>query len=410
MRTLRQFLFLALILLETATTAQVERPFTQENGDCSGAIFIPDSIYVNKQAVRGFGNVLEIKENPFEDKQWFEREHHTTWYKFRVPVACKLTLDIIPDDIQDDIDFLIFEGAIPGICDKILTKQAVPLRSNISRNDTTIGSMCGLSKTATEDYVRSGLGSSYSNALQTQAGELFYLAVDQSERPRAGYTIHFHYDPPPPPPEPVVEEKKMQELEIHIMSAVNREPLMAKVTIDGLKFDEVVEGKGRSSYHFTQDFYRALNIGCARQGYMFSSVKVKGNNDPVNRVEIKLVPISPGAAVILDDINFVGNEAKVVRSSEASLVLLARFMQENPKVSIEIQGHVNGPTFKNKREFIELSTSRAEAIYNYLLVNDVEPERMTFKGYGNSAMIYPEPKNLEESEANRRVEIKVTGM
>ena len=127
MRTLRLTLFLALTLLITTVNAQV-RPFTQENGDCTGAIYIPDSFYVNDQAVRGFGNVLEIKENPFEDKQWFEREHHTTWYKFRVPVACNLTFDIIPKDIRDDIDFLVFEGAIPGICDKVINKQVVPLR------------------------------------------------------------------------------------------------------------------------------------------------------------------------------------------------------------------------------------------------------------------------------------------
>ena len=409
MRTLRLTLFLALTLLITTVNAQV-RPFTQENGDCTGAIYIPDSFYVNDQAVRGFGNVLEIKENPFEDKQWFEREHHTTWYKFRVPVACNLTFDIIPKDIRDDIDFLVFEGAILSICDNVINKQVVPLRSNISRNDTTIRSMCGLSKSATENYVRSGLGSSYSNSMKTEAGQLFYLVVDQSERPRAGYTIRFHYDPPPPPPEPEVDEKKKQALEIHVISAVNREPLMAKITIDGLKFDEVVEAKGRSSYSFELDFYRSLKIGCARKGYMFSTVRVKGNNEPINRVEIKLVPIAPGEQVILDDINFVGNESKVVRSAEASLVLLARFMQENPTVKIEIQGHLNGPTFKNKKEFIELSTSRAQAIFNYLLVNDIEPDRMTYLGYGNSAMIYPEPTNKEQSEANRRVEVKITGM
>ena len=33
------------------------------------------------------------------------------------------------------IDFLLFQGAVPGICDKVATKQAVPVRSNISRND-----------------------------------------------------------------------------------------------------------------------------------------------------------------------------------------------------------------------------------------------------------------------------------
>ena len=81
-----------------------------------------------------------------------------------------------------------------------------------------------------------------------------------------------------------------------------------------------------------------------------------------------------------------------------------------PKVKIEVQGHVNGPTFKNKKEFVDLSTSRAKTVYDFLLVNEVEPERISYLGLGNSQMIFPEPKNKEQSEANRRVEVKVLGI
>ena len=120
-----------------------------------------------------------------------------------------------------------------------------------------------------------------------------------------------------------------------------------------------------------------------------------------------LTPIAPGEHVVLEDIRFVGNEDKVLRSSEASLLLLLRFLQENPRVRIEVEGHVNGPTFKNKKEFIDLSAARARSVYDFLMVNDVEPERVTYVGLGNSRMLFPEPKTKEESEANRRVEVKV---
>jgi len=99
-----------------------------------------------------------------------------------------------------------------------------------------------------------------------------------------------------------------------------------------------------------------------------------------------------------------------MRQSEASLLLLLRFMQENPKVKIEVQGHVNGPTFKNKKEFIDLSTARAKTVCDFLLVNEIDPERISYQGLGNSEMLFPEPKNKEQSEANRRVEVKVLGM
>ncbi|MEO8588697.1 MAG: OmpA family protein [Flavobacteriales bacterium] len=379
---------------------------TQGNGDCTGAIAINDSIYHQAAAVRGFGNKLEIKENPSDNLQWFEREHHTTWYTFRSPATTILTFDIIPDNIEDDIDFLLFEGAVPGICDKVATKQVTPLRSNISRNNKADGSRCGLSKDAPEPYIRSGVGASYSSAIDVKQGDLFYLVIDYQDRPLAGYTIRFHYDPPPPPPEPE-EKKQSQQLVIKVLDAKTGKPLDANLTIDGMRFDEVVEAKGKSSYTYEMEMYRNVRIGCVRKGYMFQTLRVKGNTEPTVNVELKLTPIGAGEKVVLDDIRFVGNEDKVMRQSEASLLLLLRFMQENATVRIEIEGHVNGPTFKNKKEFIDLSTARAKTVYDFLLVNEIEPERISYVGLGNSQMLFPTPKNKEESEANRRVEIKV---
>ncbi|MBK8499833.1 MAG: OmpA family protein [Flavobacteriales bacterium] len=193
------------------------------------------------------------------------------------------------------------------------------------------------------------------------------------------------------------------------MDAKSGKPIDASITIEGMKFDEVLEAKGKSSYGYEMEVYRNIKIGCVRNGYMFHTTRVKGSMDPVVDVEIKLTPVGAGERVVLDDIRFVGNEDKVMRQSEASLLLLLRFMQMNPKVRIEIEGHVNGPTFKNKKEFIDLSTARAKTVHDFLLVNEVEPERLSYVGIGNAQMLYPTPKNKEESEANRRVEIKVIG-
>lgn len=403
------FIMSMVVVLSVPLQAQSPAGLTQDNGDCKGAIVISDSVYHQPSAVRGFGNKLEIKENAKEDLQWFDREHHSTWYKFRSPGDTKLTFEIIPDNIEDDIDFLVFEGAIPGICDKIATRQVLPIRSNISRNDKSNRSICGLRKDAPENFVRSGVGSSFSQAIEVRKGDLFYLAIDYQERPLAGYTIRFHYDPPPPP-EPEESPEKKQQLVVNVLDAKTGNPLDATLTIDGMLFDQVVEAKGNSQYNFEMDMYRNLKISCVRKGYMFQTLRVKGNTEPTVTVDLKLTPIGPGERVVLDDIRFVGNEDQVMRQSEASLLTLLRFMQENTKVKIEIEGHVNGPTFKNKKEFIDLSTSRAKTVYDFLLVNDIEPERIAYLGLGNSQMLFPEPKNKEQSEANRRVEIKVIAM
>lgn len=373
-----------------------------------GAIFIKDSIVVCDRPGRGFGNILEIKENPATDLQWLEREHHTTWYLFRAPVKTSLTFDIIPKDPDDDIDFLLFEGAVPDICGKILRKEVQPVRSNISRNDKSLNSMCGLSKDAPDDFVRSGVGSSYSRAIEVEDGELLYLLVDYTDRPRDGFTIHFHYDPPPPPPVVVVLP---QTLLIDITDATTGAPVDAALTVEGMRFDSIVEAKGESHYEFKMDNYRNLRINCLRKGYMFQTERVKPSGNERLQVNIKLTPIKPDARVVLDDIRFVGNDSKVMRNSEASLYLLLHFLEQNPTTKVEIQGHVNGPTYKkNTTEFVELSTERAQTVYNFLLINDVKPSRLSYVGLGNSRMLYPDPKSKSESEANRRVEVRVTAM
>lgn len=388
-----------------AVQAQVR---TADPGDCVGAIFIKDSILVCDRPGRGFGNILEIKENPLTDLQWLEREHHSTWYVFRAPVKTRLTFDIIPKDPDDDIDFLLFEGAVPDLCGKIAKREVQPVRSNISRNDKSLNSMCGLSEDAPDDFVRSGVGSSYSRAIDVEDGELLYLLVDYQDRPRDGFTLHFHYDPPPPPP---VVQVFPQTLLIDVSDATTGAALDAALTVEGMRFDSIVEAKGKSHYEFKMDTYRKLRINCLRKGYMFQTERVKPSGDEQLQVNIKLTPIKQGARVVLDDIRFVGNDSKVMRSSEGSLYLLLHFMEQNPTTKVEVQGHVNGPTYKkNTNEFVELSTERAQTVYNFLLINDVEPSRLSYVGLGNSHMLYPNAKNKFESEANRRVEVRITAM
>jgi outer membrane protein OmpA-like peptidoglycan-associated protein len=59
------------------------------------------------------------------------------------------------------------------------------------------------------------------------------------------------------------------------------------------------------------------------------------------------------------------------------------------------------------RERKKLSKYRAEAIKNYLHKNGIAEDRVLADGLGATKMIYPEPKNQKEKEANRRVEVYI---
>lgn len=112
-----------------------------------------------------------------------------------------------------------------------------------------------------------------------------------------------------------------------------------------------------------------------------------------------------GETIKLPNIYFFNNSARIVPKSESSLYDLLCVMQDNPKLKIEIQGHI---CCQMVNDFNNISTARARAIYNYLLRNKIDRKRMTFKGYGVSRPIHKIPEqNQTEEDENRRVEILI---
>ena len=77
-------------------------------------------------------------------------------------------------------------------------------------------------------------------------------------------------------------------------------------------------------------------------------------------------------------------------------------------MEVEIGGHVHGTRKRNVKKYKKLSEDRAIAVYNFALNNGIEASRMTYKGYGNSQMIFRPAKNETEINANRRVEFTIT--
>lgn len=112
-----------------------------------------------------------------------------------------------------------------------------------------------------------------------------------------------------------------------------------------------------------------------------------------------------GETIVLPNIYFYNNLSRILPKSEATLYDLKCVMDDNPKLKIEIQGHICCITGEDTKD---TSTARARAIYSYLLRNKIERKRMSYKGFGSKRPIHPIPeKTLQEEEDNRRVEILI---
>jgi outer membrane protein OmpA-like peptidoglycan-associated protein len=112
-----------------------------------------------------------------------------------------------------------------------------------------------------------------------------------------------------------------------------------------------------------------------------------------------------GDLISIQNINFYLNSEKIYEKSAPLLEELNKILVDNPKLRIEIHGHIccNRNPFDTK-----LSSRRAIVIFKYLLTNGIALNRLAYKGIGSSQPIFAIPERTEmERAANRRVEILI---
>ena len=112
-----------------------------------------------------------------------------------------------------------------------------------------------------------------------------------------------------------------------------------------------------------------------------------------------------GDIIKLKNIYFFNNSPRLIPKSKPVLYELLCVLDDNPKLKIEVQGHICCQTVPG---VYDVSISRARAVWIFLVQNGINRKRITYKGYGNTRPVHPIPeKSPEEEEDNRRVEIMI---
>ena len=118
-----------------------------------------------------------------------------------------------------------------------------------------------------------------------------------------------------------------------------------------------------------------------------------------------------GDKIIIKNLLFKGN-LTIFEDPEEAIIELEKivvYLNENPNTTIEIQGHVCciGSAHSDAHDRFtgknNLSHTRAQKVYDYLIEKGIAPNRMSHKGYGRK---FPIPGGIESD--NKRVEILIT--
>lgn len=421
-------LFVSGFLMSLQLMAQSAYTIKPENADCNKPLEIKDTIFGPTNAPSGFGSIMEISGDK-TSLYAFEKEHNTCWYFFKAKYDALLQLEIIPVNSNDDYDFILYKYSGKTFCKDVAEKKVNPVRSCISRNDKKIKSRTGLSNQATEEFIHSGPGASFSKSLRVKKGEIYYLVTDNVYPKGSGHTVILHYSeikktaetPKPEVKNPVKKTITVPASDTVIISVLDKEtrqPVKSNLKI----YLSNKTGSQLQSFADSVSFFMTILpvsatyvVKTDARTYFDNAVSFKtcacGKKITLT---IELSRIKVGQNVVFDNILFYGNEARILPESKPALEVIATTMKRNPSLHIEVQGHVNCPTTWSDCDHMEehnmqLSINRAKAVYDYLNDNGIDTQRMTFKGYGATKMIYPDARSEDKMKKNRRVEILVTG-
>lgn len=120
--------------------------------------------------------------------------------------------------------------------------------------------------------------------------------------------------------------------------------------------------------------------------------------------DIALTPLAVGDKVTLKNIYFEMSKSDLLSASYAELDKLVSMMQDNPNMTIRLEGHTDiiGDHDKN----LQLSHDRVIACQRYLVQKGIDIDRIQTVGYGDTKPILTKGTD-EERKVNRRVEFVI---
>lgn len=173
------------------------------------------------------------------------------------------------------------------------------------------------------------------------------------------------------------------------------ESLVFSDSISGAYLIVLTQGAEYALYvNKKQYLFRSLNFN-------YSALK---DYEPIT-LDIDLEKAVEGTTAILQNIFFDVDKFDLKEKSVTELQKILRFLKENPSLKVEISGHTDnsGSAAYN----LQLSQKRAQSVYNYLISNGIDSNKLIPRGYGSNQPL-ADNDSEEGRQKNRRIEFKLT--
>ncbi|MCG8330376.1 MAG: OmpA family protein [Chitinophagales bacterium] len=111
-----------------------------------------------------------------------------------------------------------------------------------------------------------------------------------------------------------------------------------------------------------------------------------------------------GQTINMQKLQFDADSTKIREDARPILDEVYQFLKENPAIVVEIGGHTNNlppPAYCDS-----LSTARAKAVAEYIVLQGIDSKRVYYQGYGKRKPLFTN-KTVDGRRRNQRVEIKI---
>ena len=149
-------------------------------------------------------------------------------------------------------------------------------------------------------------------------------------------------------------------------------------------------------------------MGCFSRTDEISTKGLKYSQDFYADFEVEEIELFK--PIVLENIFYDFDEWFIRLDAAIELDKLAKLLKDNPEIDIELGSHTDsrGSDRYNER----LSDRRAHAAIQYLKERGISPNRLSWRGYGESVPVNECINDVicteEEHQANRRTEFQVT--
>lgn len=139
--------------------------------------------------------------------------------------------------------------------------------------------------------------------------------------------------------------------------------------------------------------------------YIQSKKIVDEGISQIKDIRVTLLPIEVGHSYKINDIHFATNSYDLTNASKEVLGVLIDFLQDNPAVKIEIQGHTDN--IGSRESNMILSQNRAQNVHQYLISNHISASRLAYKGFADTKPVADNQTEAGRAQ-NRRTVFVIT--